>query len=161
MRRIFFAVWLLAALMPALAWGQAQVTASGVYTASPSPQLNQSYPLSLDVHGNLLVSPSSTAGAVSVKGNPVTTTDHSGTITSGGLAQSLMNSNASRGGCEIQNQSTGDIWINLEGGTAAATQPSLWLPVGAYYSCVSTGVSTAAISIFGATTGQAFRAKEW
>lgn len=92
--------------------------------------------------------------------NGATLTDKSGTITSGGAAQTLMASNASRRGFMIQNQSTGDLWISSLG-TAAATQPSLWLPAGTYYEPPSGGVPTAAISIFGATTGQAFAAREW
>lgn len=93
-------------------------------------------------------------------GNPVTYTDKSGTITSGGAAQTLMAANTSRKGFFIQNQSAGDLWISSVG-TAAATQPSLWLPPGAYYEPPVTGVPTAAISIFGATAGQAFAAREW
>lgn len=93
-------------------------------------------------------------------GNPVTYTDRSGTVTSGGVAQTLMAANTSRKGFFIQNQSTYDLWISSLG-TAAATQPSLWLPAGAYYEPPDIGVPTAAISIFGATTGQAFAAREW
>lgn len=92
--------------------------------------------------------------------NGTTKTDRSGTVTSGGTQQTLMALNASRRGFEVQNQSTGDLWIS-ELGNAAATQPSIWLPPGAYYVPPDAGVPTAAISIFGATTGQAFAAREW
>ncbi|WFU37331.1 hypothetical protein QA640_22835 [Bradyrhizobium sp. CB82] len=92
--------------------------------------------------------------------NGTTLTDKSGTITAGGSAQTLMALNASRRGFYVQNQSTGDLWISSLG-TAAATQPSLWLPPGAFYEPEAGGVPTAAISIFGATTGQAFAAREW
>lgn len=90
----------------------------------------------------------------------VTYTDKSGTVTSGGSAQTLMAANTSRRGFLVQNQSTGDLWISSLG-AAAATQPSIWLPAGAYYEPPPTGVPTAAISIFGATTAQAFAAREW
>lgn len=93
-------------------------------------------------------------------GNPVTYTNRSGTVTLGGTAQTLMAANASRQGFIVQNVSTGDLWISSLG-TAAATQPSIWLPPGSYYEPPSDGVPVAAISIFGATTGQAFSAREW
>lgn len=88
-------------------------------------------------------------------------TDRSGTVTSGGVAQTLMAANSQRHGCTIQNQSTGDLWIRADGTAAAATQPSVRLPAGAEYQCNPTGVQTTAHSIFGATTGQAFMAQEW
>lgn len=84
--------------------------------------------------------------------------DKSGTVTLGATAQVLMAANASRRGFWIQNQSSGDLWISSLG-TAAATQPSLWLPAGAFYE--PSAVPLTAISIYGATTGQAFAAREW
>lgn len=90
----------------------------------------------------------------------VTYTDKSGTITAGGVAQTLAASNTSRKGFWIQNVSAGDLWMSTVG-TAAATQPSLWLPPGAFYEVPAHGVPTAAVSIYGATTGQAFSAREW
>jgi hypothetical protein len=71
-----------------------------------------------------------------------------------------MAANSQRRGCFIQNQSTGDLWFNSLT-TAAAVQPSLWLPAGAFYACPPSGIPTGALSIFGATTGQAFAAREW
>ena len=90
----------------------------------------------------------------------VTYTSRSGTITLGGTAQTLMAANTSRRGFWLQNQSSGDLWISSVG-TAAATQPSLWIPAGSYYEAPAHGVPTAAISIYGATTAQAFAAREW
>ena len=92
--------------------------------------------------------------------NDPTLTDRSGTVASGGTAQILAVINVGRIGFWVQNQSTGDLWISSVG-TAAATQPSMWLPAGSYYEYPSTGIPTTAISIFGATTGQAFAAREW
>lgn len=86
--------------------------------------------------------------------------DISSTITSGGNAQSLTGDNASRNGIFIQNNSTGDLWINDQG-TAAATQPSIWLPAGSYWENPNDWPPGRAWSIFGATTGQAFTAREW
>jgi len=97
---------------------------------------------------------------VSDSGGDYSLTDRSGTITSGGTAQSLAAANSSRHGFWIQNNSTGDIWISPNT-TAVASEPSLWLPSGAYYEFPSNGVPSTAISIYGATTGQTFTAREW
>lgn len=86
--------------------------------------------------------------------------DKSGTITLGGTQQTLMAANTDRKGYLVQNVSAGDLWINDQG-NAAATQPSLKLIPGAYYETPLTGAPRTAISIFGATTGQAFTAREW
>lgn len=97
---------------------------------------------------------------VVVIGTIVTRTDKSGTITTGGVAQTAIGLNLARKGCLIQNQSTGDLWIS-ELTTAVATSPSLWLPSGTYFTCETTGVPTTLISIIGITTGQAYAAREW
>lgn len=83
-------------------------------------------------------------------------TDRGGTITAGGTAQQLAAANPSRTFLKGQNTSTGDLWINEVGGTAAAASPSYRIPAGATFA-VNT---SAAISIFGATTGQTFSATE-
>lgn len=90
----------------------------------------------------------------------VTYADRSGTITLGATAQTLMIRNDSRQGLYIQNNSAGPLWISSVG-TAAATQPSLLLQSGDYYESPANGVPATAISIFGATTGQTFTAREW
>lgn len=91
----------------------------------------------------------------------VTKTDKSGTITTGGTAQSLMAANSSRRGWEVQNVSTGDLWFNGIGGTAVQNQPSFRLAPGDSYTSTFGATETSAISIIGATTGQAFTAREW
>jgi hypothetical protein len=95
-----------------------------------------------------------------ITASDVVITDRSGTITSGGTAQVLAAAAKGRTAFQIQNTSTGDLWIS-EVGTAAATQPSIWVPPGAFYTSPSNGAPTSAISIFGATTGQSFSAREW
>lgn len=90
--------------------------------------------------------------------NPVS---RSGTVTLGGTAQALMAGNPGRKGFFVQNNSSGDLWINELGNAAAAAQPALRLVPGAYYESPITGCPVGAISIFGATTGQAFTAREW
>ncbi len=124
-------------------------------TGAPPAGISQPY---MDAAGNLCTSGSSgNAGS----GTASTLTDRSGTITLGGTAQTLMAANTSRHGCILQNQSTGDMWLNETGSTAVLLQPSVWLPAGSVYTCPIGGASTAAFSLIGATTGQAFMAREW
>lgn len=84
-------------------------------------------------------------------------TDRSGSITTGGTAQALAAANPNRRKLEGQNISSGDLWINEIGGTAAAdTAGSYKVPAGSGF-VIST---VRAISIVGATTGQKFTATE-
>lgn len=85
-----------------------------------------------------------------------TGTNWGGTITTGGSAQSLAPAKPTRRLLRGQNLSTGDLWVNELGQTAAASQPSFRVPAGGTFS-VSTNQ---AVSVFGATTGQAFSATE-
>jgi hypothetical protein len=87
-------------------------------------------------------------------------TNRSGTITAGSVAQQVMAANSARFGFSLQNLSTADLWIN-ELGTASSSQPSIRVPSGALYESPSTARPLGAVSIFGATTGQAFAAREW
>ncbi len=120
------------------------------------------YPVNIGQYKKLVdMGDGSHAESVAIGGfQKATFTDKSGTITSGGAAQTIAAANTARRGFWIQNQSTGDLWLSTIG-TAAATQPSLRLPAGSYYEFPVNGVSTGAISLFGATTGQAFAAREW
>lgn len=81
--------------------------------------------------------------------------DISGTITAGGTAQTLDAINGARQGFWIQNQSAGDLYISTIA-TAVAGQPSLRIPSGALYENPVGLCPVGAISIIGATTGQAF-----
>lgn len=84
-------------------------------------------------------------------------TDRSGSITTGGTAQQLAASNANRAGLSGQNISTGDLWVNEVGGTAAVdTAGSYKVPAGAGFEVATSN----AISIVGDTTGQKFTATE-
>lgn len=82
--------------------------------------------------------------------------DRSGTITTGGTAQVLAAATATRKNLSLQNISSGDLWIN-EGGTAViGAAGSFKVPAGESYYTEYTG----SLSIIGATTSQAFTAKE-
>jgi hypothetical protein len=90
----------------------------------------------------------------------------SGVIAAGGTAQVLMGANPERNGWWIQNTSAGDLWID-DCGVNPAQIPvsgtvcdSFRLVAGASYSSVPGAAAPGSISIFGATTGQNFSARE-
>lgn len=89
----------------------------------------------------------------------LTPVSRSGTITTGGASQSLAASNTSRKGFDIQNQSSGPLYVN-ELGTATLNQNSLKIDAGQFWEWPGK-VPTSALTIIGATTGQAFFAREW
>jgi hypothetical protein len=84
-------------------------------------------------------------------------TNRSGTIAVGGTAQTISTGNATRRALYGQNISTGDLWINELGGVAViGAAGSYKISPGESFS-----ISTSnAISIIGATTGQAYTAVE-
>jgi hypothetical protein len=85
-------------------------------------------------------------------------TNRSGTITLGGTAQALAAATVNPRRFSVQNQSLGDLYVSATG-TATADEDSIKVPAGALY---ESPYSTAeALSIIGATTGQAFFAEEW
>jgi hypothetical protein len=86
--------------------------------------------------------------------------DRSGAIQAGGTAQQLMPSNTARRGFYVSNRSSGDLWINANA-TASAGAGSIKIPAGALYETPPGGAGIGAVSIFGATTGQGFTAKEF
>ena len=100
-----------------------------------------------------LMSPSS------VWAQALTYADRSGTITAGGTAQVVLPAFPGRHGCMIQNQSLGSLWVS-ETATAVAGPPSILIPAGQQFLCMSPA-SGQAYSIIGATTAQAFAAREW
>lgn len=87
-------------------------------------------------------------------------TTRSNTITAGGTAQTLAPAKANRRGFVIQNQSSGPLYWNAIG-TATVDQNSMLLNAGDYYESPPHHVGPGAISIIGATTGQAFYAREF
>jgi len=113
-----------------------------------------------DANGNSQPVTATTPFPSSMVGNQVTSTDKSGTITAGGSAQTIMAANTNRRGFSIQNNSNADLWFSGLA-TAVVTQPSMRLASGALYESPMHAVVTGAISMIGATTGQAFTAREW
>lgn len=86
-------------------------------------------------------------------------TNRSGTITAGATAQTIAAALATRRYFFLQNVSTGDLWVNF-GTTAVAAQPSIKLLPEAVLEYDGGFVPTGLVSLIGATTGQAFVAKE-
>ena len=86
----------------------------------------------------------------------------SGTITSGGNAQTLFNPQGQPyKGFWVKNMSAESIYIN-ENGAAAASQPSMELKIGELYETPPNApLFWETLSIFGATTGSAFSARVW
>lgn len=89
----------------------------------------------------------------------LTYADRSGTIATGGTAQVAMPAWSGRHGCMIQNQSAGSLWVS-ETATAIAGPPSILIPAGQQFLCMNPA-SGSAYSIIGATTAQAYAAREW
>jgi hypothetical protein len=88
--------------------------------------------------------------------------DLSGTIATGGTAQALAAANELRTGYSVYNASAGNLFINDVGGTAVTNGGSSFtLAPGVLYETPRSLRPTAAISIIGATTSQAFVAREW
>ena len=98
--------------------------------------------------------------AVASDQSAVTSTDKSGNIAAGGTAQTAIALNANRRAFWIQNLSAGDLWIS-DVGTATAASPSLKIVAGGLYESMPGNCPTSAISIIGATTSQAFSAREY
>ncbi|AMM22999.1 hypothetical protein [Variovorax sp. PAMC 28711] len=130
------------------------------YVSEPIPaiQVSATQPVSGTVAVTALPAGTNLIGNTGVAA--ATHTDKSGTITAGGTAQTPFAINAARRGFLIQNNSAGDLWFNTLA-TAVQSQPSIKLPAGGYYESPYGGCPTTAISIIGATTAQAFSAREW
>lgn len=137
--------------------GTAVVTVT--YTSAGGKTERLDVPARTNVVNGAEVSPANPF-PVAVTGNPGTVVDKSGTITAGGTAQTAIASNAARNGFSIQNQSTGDLYFNTLA-AAVVGQPSIRVGPGLLYETPANGFGTGAVSIIGATTGQAFAAREY
>jgi len=90
-----------------------------------------------------------------------TLTDRSGSITTGGTAQQLAASNSTRKYYIIQNTSTADLWYSFTStAVVGGGSGSYRLPAGATVISDAQWVSSQAISIIGASTGQTWTAGE-
>lgn len=100
-------------------------------------------------------------GAVRTTASPSSSVaDKSGTVTTGGTAQTFAASNTSRKGFLFQNTSASLLWIDMVT-TAVQASPSIKITPGVYFECPPGAQATGTLSVIGATTGQTFTAKEW
>jgi hypothetical protein len=106
--------------------------------------------------GNDIV-PATTSSPLPTK-SAATPISKSGAITTGGTAQQLMAANTNRQGIEFYNNSVGSLWLNVVG-TATVGGGSIEVRTGGYWS--PPVIPVTAISIIGATTGQAFTCWEY
>lgn len=101
----------------------------------------------------------SDGSVVAVTPSQGTLVDKSGTITSGGAAQTLAAANTARKYLIVQNVSQENLWINFTT-TAVQNQPSILLLPNGSFVMEGSYVSTELVSIIGTTTGSTFTAKE-
>ncbi len=85
-------------------------------------------------------------------------TDRSGSVTAGGVAQTLAPANSARNGLDLMNISNADLWINEIGGSATPNVAGSWRIQSGQGFSVATN---RAVSIVGATTGQSWTATEY
>lgn len=134
-------------------------------------------PLSTMVDGNGNLVPVHAPAATDVQGvstpvgaqNPLpvintagsAASDGSGTVATGGSAQTLFGGVVPTNGFLVQNNSSAALWI-CDAGTASPGGASLQLAAnGGMFQTPSGYKPAGAVSLFGATTGQAFAARRW
>jgi hypothetical protein len=134
-------------------------------------------PLSTEVDGNGNLVPvhapaSTTAQGVSTPVGPtnplpvinaagMAASDGSGTVATGGSAQTLFGGIVPANGFLVQNNSSTALWVS-DVGTAAAVGASMQVsPNGGTFVTPSGYKPGGSVSLFGATTGQAFAARRW
>ena len=136
-----------------------------VYSVTPDGTYikisDRSGPYTWDGTTMVLVNDVEVTATVEPPGPDADFTNKSGTITLGGTSQTLAAANAARQGWWVQNHSVGDLWVNDLGAAAIIGQPSIKIPAGALYEPPYGGHGGAALAIIGATTAQAFTAREW
>ena len=129
----------------------------------------------LDGNGNLVPAhaPASTdpQGVASLVGphNPLpvintaggAAVDGSGTVAAGGSAQTLFGGAVPQNGFLVQNNSSAALWIS-DVGTAAPGGAAIQIAANGGVFATPSGYKPAgAVSLYGATTGQAFAARRW
>jgi hypothetical protein len=156
--------------------GSTTATAAGVYNVSVGGAKQVRVRLSAVTSGSFAVVANGTAAVAHVgvkNANPAdlqatitpsgaTLTDRSGSVATGGTAQQLAAANTARKGWRFQNTSAADLWFNDTGSAASIGGAGSFRVVSlGYYETPVGGASQAAISVYGATTGQTFSASEW
>jgi len=87
--------------------------------------------------------------------------DGSGTLATGGSAQTLFGGLLPANGFLVQNNSSGALWVS-DVGAASAGGASIQVAANGGVFMTPSGYKPAgAVSLYGATTGQAFAARRW
>ena len=134
----------------------------------------QSLATEIDGNGNLVPvhAPASTSAGISTPVGPqnplpvintagAVASDGSGTLATGGSAQTLFGGIVPANGFLVQNNSSAALWIS-DVGVASAGGASIQLAAnGGVFATPSGYKPTGAVSLFGATTGQGFAARRW
>jgi hypothetical protein len=90
-----------------------------------------------------------------------TASDGSGTVATGGAAQMLFGGIVPDNGFLVQNNSAAALWIS-DVGTASSGGASIQIAADGGIFVTPSGYKPAgAVSVYGATTGQAFAARRW
>jgi len=87
--------------------------------------------------------------------------DGSGTVATGGSAQTLFGGIVPANGFLVQNNSSAALWVSDVGAAAADGASIQVLANGGVFMTPSGYKPGGAVSLFGATTGQAFAARRW
>jgi hypothetical protein len=87
-------------------------------------------------------------------------TNRSGSIATGATAQAVCAANPNRSFLFFQNISAEDMFINFDGVTAVADQPSILLPTKTSLIWDGPFIPNGAISVIAATTGSKYVCKE-
>ena len=105
------------------------------------------------------VGPQNPLPVINGAGSPAT--DGSGTVATGGAAQPLFGGIVPTSGFFVQNNSSAVLWIS-DVGVASAGGASIQLAANGSIFWTAAGYKPAGpVSLFGATTGQAFAARRW
>lgn len=86
--------------------------------------------------------------------------DRSGTVAVGGVSQTLMARNSDRFYLFFQNLSTGDLWLNHTAAAQIGVAGNIRVAPCAVFALEGSYVSAEPWYVIGATSGQAFTAKE-
>jgi hypothetical protein len=134
----------------------------------------QSLATEVDGNGNLVPvhAPASTSAGVSTPVGPqnplpvintagAAASDGSGTVATGGSAQTLFGGTVPANGYVVQNNSSAALWIS-DVGVASAGGASIQITANGGTFATPSGYKPAgAVSLYGGTTGQAFAARRW
>jgi len=133
----------------------------------------QSISTQSDVAGNLVPvhTPAAMVGGVATPVSPTAPlpvintggaagVDGSGTVTSGGTAQTLFGGIVPSNGYLVANNSSDTLYVS-DVGVATSGGASIPIPAGAVFMTPSGYRPAGAVSLWGSTTGQAFAARSW